>query len=241
MQKEAYEFLVEILLSEQINMENKALVVCELSKLSNNPFDAGSPYNKRQWKQKHLKIDEICKWREAGYPDGNGYEVPLTHECFLNPQTDVEKVYARLNNKLKIKREKHTDKAHPLYWLIVSDKNDLEHIIKELKIPDNYVDFLAKASPLNVEIKLRGYGLVELFGSDNLIEMQSGYSYNPFEDKKIEDWPENYVVIGSCMADPFCIDISQENSPIYHAQHGMNEWNFEVIYPTLLDFLKALG
>lgn len=241
MQKDSYEYLVSVLLSKKLDMECNALIVCQLSSLSNNPFDMNTPYDKPEWNEKHLKIDEISAWRDAGYPEGNGYEEPKIHICLLKPSTPEEKVYSRLDTKLKKKREKNTDKAHPSAWLTKAEDTDMKLIKEKWNLPNNYLDFLIKASPLNVTIKLKGYGLVRLFGADNLIEGQYGYSYNPVEGKDIEEWPKNYIVIGSCNANPFCIDITQENSPIYYAQIEMGKWDFDVSHNTLLDFLKSLG
>ena len=125
--------------------------------------------------------------------------------------------------------------------MVKGNKEDIEKIQKELNAPKNYLDFLSKASPLNVEIKLKGYNLIVLYGAHEIIEMQGGYSFNPVENKIIEGWPDNYIVIASCFGNPFCIDGSQSNSPVYYAMHDIGEWEFEEIYPSLLDFLKALG
>lgn len=241
MQKASYDYLIEILFSRKLDVECSALIVCELSHLSNNPFDQGSPWEMNEWKFSDLKLKDIATWKEAGYPDGNGYEDPIVHPCLENPNTQEEKVYAKLDNKLAKKREKNADKAHPSNWLIQGNKEDIERIQKEIKVPDNYLDFLMKASPLNVEIKLKGYGPIVLYGAHELIEMQGGYSFDPVENKKIEEWPENYIVIASCIGDPFCIEASHTNSPVYYAMHGMEQWEFEEAFPSLLDFLKALG
>ena len=74
MQKNAYEFLVEALLSDKLNMECRALIVCELSRISKQPFDVGSPYEKTEWTTTDLKLPQIEKWRDAGYLDGRGPE-----------------------------------------------------------------------------------------------------------------------------------------------------------------------
>lgn len=241
MQKMSYKYLVESLISSKLNIECNALIVCELSHLSNNPFDQGSPWEKRDWKKSDLKLEEIKRWKEAGYPDGNGYVNPIVHPCLSNPSSIDEKVYAKLDKKLSKKREKNTDKAHPTNWLVQADKDDIDRIQKELCVPSNYLDFLKKASPLNVEIKLKEYGPVTLIGAHELIEMQGGYSFNPIRNEKIKEWPESYIVIATCSSDPFCIDNTNSNSPIYYTTHDTDEWDFEEVFPSLLDFLKALG
>ena len=240
MQKEAYDFLVEMLLSRKLNMECEALIVCELSHLSNQPFDNGNPYEKRAWTDNDLKLEEIEKWKNDGYPDGNGYKGPVVHNCLQEPDTPEEKIYAALNNRLKKRREQRNDNAHPAFWLIRADEADIEAIKKQINPPANYLDFLMKASPLNVEMKIKDYGPVFLYGAHNLIDGQNGYSVVPEINSETNDWPENYIVIATCEGDPFCIDISQTNSPVYYAAHGMDEWDFDVAFDSLGDFLKAL-
>ena len=240
MQKAAYDFLVGVLLSRKLNVECEALIVCELSHLSKQPFDFGSPYEKPQWTDDDLKLRQIEKWKEDGYPDGNGYEEPSVHICLQEPETPEEKIYAALNKRLAKKREKNRDKAHPAYWLIQADANDIEMIKSQLNPPANYMDFLIKASPLNVEMNLKDYGIVLLYGAQDLLEGQYGYSVVPEESDETGAWPENFIVIATCEADPFCIDASQVNSPVYYAVHGEGTWNFDEAFVSLGIFLSAL-
>lgn len=72
MQKNSYEYLIELLLNQQLNRECEALIVCELSKISKQPFNQGNSSELREWKKSDLKLDEIKAWKEAGYPDGIG-------------------------------------------------------------------------------------------------------------------------------------------------------------------------
>jgi|GEM_PF-668101 hypothetical protein len=239
MQKASYDYLVDVLLSRKLNMECEALIVCELSHLSNQPFDSGSPYDKPEWSESDLKLPEIVKWKNDGYPDGIGYVEPSVHRCLKKPITPSEKVYAALNERLK-KRREESDKAHPTFWLINADESDIALIKKQLNPPLDYLDFLTKASPLNVEINLKDYGMIHLLGAQELIEGQVGYSHILEDNRKDEEWPENYIVIATCNADPFCIDASQVNSPVYYAVHGMDEWDFEEAFPSFMHFLKAL-
>lgn len=240
MQKAAYDLFVDVLLSRKLDMECEALIVCELSHLSDQPFDLGSPYEKRQWTDDNLKLEQIKKWKDDGYPDGKGYEDPAVHICLHDPNTPEEMIYAALDKKLEKKREKNKDKAHPAYWLVQADAADIDMIKERLNPPANYLDFLSKASPLNVEMNLKDYGIVSLYGAHDLIEAQNGYSVVPGEIDEENDFPENYIVIATCEADPFCIDITQNNSPVYYAMHGMGGWNFDEAFDSLGDFLMAL-
>ena len=240
MQKAAYDYLVDVLLSRKLNIECEALIVCKLSYLSNQPFDLGSPYEKPQWTEKDLNLEKIHIWKESGYPDGNGYEAPVVHICLQEPSTPEEEIYAELNKRLEKKREKNRDKAHPSNWLIQADESDIEKIKATINPPANYMDFLIKASPLNVEVGLKGYGIILLYGAHDLIEEQIGYSVVPEDTDESCDWPEKYIVIATCNGDPFCIDRTQINSPVYYAMHGMEDWDFDEVFSSFTEFLKAL-
>ena len=240
MQKSSYAFLADTLLSRKLDMECEALIVQEISKLSNQPFDEGSPYEWIEWKEKNLRLAEIEKWKNEGFPDGEGYKDPIVHKCLLEPISSQERLYVELDNKLKQRREKNKDKGHPAFWLIQADADDIERIKEILNPPSNYMDFLEKASPLNVEMKLKDYGLVLLYGAKDLIDGQTGYSFISEDGNKSDDWPENYIVIATCDSDPFCIDASKDNSPVYYSMHGMGEWDFDEAFDSFADFLKAL-
>ena len=82
---------------------------------------------------------------------------------------------------------------------------------------------------------------IEIYGARGLLVGQYGYSYNPVQKAVIEDWNPNYVVIANCNADPYCIDISMDNSPVYYAVHGEGEWEFEKDSESLEEFFEFLG
>lgn len=118
-------------------------------------------------------------------------------------------------------------------------KEQLEKINKKWKLPSKYIDYL-KSIPLSgKDIENEEYGL-HLYGINELIKNQEGYSYNPIEKKIIEDWPESYVVIGDSNADPFVLDLSKSDgvdAPVLFAEHGMGEWDFQVFAKSISDFL----
>ena len=82
---------------------------------------------------------------------------------------------------------------------------------------------------------------IEIYGAKGLFVGQYGYSYNPVLKAIIENWNPNYVVIANCNADPYCIDISMDNSPVYYAVHGEGEWEFEKDSESLEEFFEFLG
>lgn len=49
------------------------------------------------------------------------------------------------------------------------------------------------------------------------------------------------VVRADSDADPYCIDISQNISPVLFAMHGMDEWSFDEYFVSLEIFFESLG
>lgn len=241
MAENAFPYLVEYLFSPGKSLEHKALIVKELSRRSQNPFDLDTPYECRNWTEADIRYNAIREWKERGFPLGEGYPLPVCHACLQEPKTNEEKLYARLEKKLLKKREKDQDFSHPKNWLIKAAPEDLLSIRARWNLPKDYCDFLEKASPLHADFKIKGYGAVEVYGAQDLIRGQDGYSYNPCTQKPIEDWNKNYVVIANRFGDPFCLDISRENSPVYFAFHGEGVWEFTEEFDSFCDFLKSLS
>ena len=79
-------------------------------------------------------------------------------------------------------------------------------------MPEDYRDFLSKASPLRADFRLRGYhGPVTGYGAQNLIHYQRGYSYNPVEKKSIASWNKDYLVIADREAILFVLILRWKN------------------------------
>ena len=239
--KDVYLYFTDCLTFPGFTLEHKALMVRNLARLSGQPFDLNRPIEPRAWRECDIDCDAILQWRADGCPDGAGYPAPVCHPCLLAPQTALEKLYARLEKKLLKKRSAGQDPAHPSNWLIQADPADLARITEQWSLPPDYLDFLEKASPLSADLKIKGYGPVEVYGAHNLADGQAGYSRNGLTGEPIADWPASYLVIASRFGDPFCLDLAQEQSPVWFAFHGEGAWDFSLEFPSLTDFLKALG
>ena len=123
-----------------------------------------------------------------------------------------------------------------------------EQIMNELKawwdLPENYLSFLqehAKSEYYEMEDEDQETLEIYLYGAEDLIESQAGYAFHPETREVFEDWDPKLVVIADLDADPFCIDITREDSPVYSASHGMGEWDFYEFCDSLEEFLKKLG
>lgn len=239
--KNSYDFLIECIFSSVFKLTYKALAVKCISKISNQPFDLNRPEDPGYWKNNDIDYKAIRMWKEQGFPDGEGYPKPIRHECLQYPTNNREEAYARLDKMLQKKREKKQDLACPSNWLIKAEANDLKVIKKKWSLPKGYLDFLEKASPLMAYFILPDYyGDIIVFGAKDLIEGQYGYSYNVKTKTVIRDWNPHYLVIATRDADPFCIDISKKNSPVYFAFHGDGEWDFSIAFKCFDDFLQSL-
>lgn len=113
------------------------------------------------------------------------------------------------------------------------------------KLPQNYLDYLAnhaKSEEFEIGDEEFGYRIgIIMYGAEQLIEYQNGYSCDPDDGTPFPDWPVGYVVIADSEADPFCIDINREDSPIYSAEHGTGEWDFDEYRDSFEEFLEMLA
>lgn len=130
-------------------------------------------------------------------------------------------------------------------------KEMMEEICSRWNLPQNYIKFLNEHAD-NVYINMNDNkeeeddffsyeNEIELYGAKGLLVGQHGYSYNPVQKAVVEDWNPNYLVIANCNADPYCIDVSLDNSPVYYAPHGTGTWDFIKDSESLEEFFDFLG
>lgn len=127
-------------------------------------------------------------------------------------------------------------------------KNLMDEICLRWSLPNDYIEFLynhennlyVNANDDEEEDDFYYENEIEIYGAKGLIIGQHGYSYNPVQKAVIEDWDPNYVVIANCNADPYCIDISLDNSPVYYAVHGTGKWEFTKDSESIKEFFDSL-
>lgn len=153
--------------------------------------------------------------------------------------TVVEEEWGRVCDEFSAAPKKAKKQSFPK-----TQDNVMAKIKEKWNLPQGYLDYLTD-HPESQSIEIEDEETlnriyITLYGANDLISCQDGYSYNPVEKKPIEDWDKNLVVIADTEADPFCIDISQENSPVLYAMHGMDEWDFDDYSDSLEEFLELL-
>jgi len=123
----------------------------------------------------------------------------------------------------------------------------MEEICSRWNLPKDYIEFLSRhtdniyASANADDENLSFSDEIEIYGASGLTAGQHGYSYNPAENTLIDDWDSRYVVIANCNADPYCIDITLDASPVFYAVHGEGEWDFSKDSESLEEFLSFWG
>lgn len=120
-----------------------------------------------------------------------------------------------------------------------ADPKDIKEVTQRWALPEPYVYFLQNYVPERVGWETEDYIRLHIFGASELQEGQIGYSYNPVTKEVIEEWPADYLVIASDEGDPYCLDLSREDTAVYTALHGQGEWDFSIAYDSLIEFLYS--
>lgn len=115
----------------------------------------------------------------------------------------------------------------------------MENIKAKWHLPEKYLKFLEENAD-NRYFETEEYDEIEIYGANDFICGQYGYSYNPQLKQDIEEWNPNYVVVGNSSCDPFCIDISMKQSPVYFAYHGAGCWDFAEVFSSFEEMLQML-
>lgn len=244
--RDAFGVIIELVQTDSLAIEVRAKAIKSIAKYSKQPFDRGLAEDPGYWKVEDLRIAELLEWQKQGYNEGVGYLQPQIHSTLKNPKSELEKAVAKLDKKLANKRKTQQDLSNPSNWLAIADSNKMKEIEEKWRLPENYLLFLKYYSPIRVFIDDdRFFQGLCLYGADDLIKNQQGYSINAVTGQVIGDWPTNYIVIADAGADPYCIDIGSYNSnsndaPIYSSIHGVGKWEFEKYADSFIDFLADI-
>ncbi len=91
-----------------------------------------------------------------------------------------------------------------------------------------------------------GYQTVTLFPADELEEAQVGYSLGEsgedFTGENAGDWKRSWLVIAyeDSLGEPFFVDLSAQELPVYTAAHGEGVWNPMMVASSFTGFIEAL-
>jgi len=231
-----YPFLVDYLQKED-SKENKGSAIIALAEHSGQAFNNDLPSDPAYWQT--LPMEKILEWQAQGYPR----KQPQNEFPFLlqNPQTDLEKVMAKIEQILAKERDFWHVKSYQYNRAIleVPEKQVIEKIKERWELPVAYLTYLEKYSPAN-EVFVKN---INLYGANVLIERQCGYAFDSPDEELFAEWNADWVVIGDEDADPYILDLSKSDgneAPIYKAPHGAGEWKLHKVADSFQEFLEKL-
>lgn len=114
-------------------------------------------------------------------------------------------------------------------------------VAAELRLPERVIDDYRRGGPLDVDcvVPWAIEGL-DLFPLGRLPHAQAGYRWWGDTRRRLEDWPESWVVVASASADPFFVDVGDPDLPVHFARHGEGAWRPARVAPTFDLFFDAL-
>jgi hypothetical protein len=240
----AYPELIAIASNESLPTDIRAHAVKLLATYSGQTFDAGRPSDPGHWRIDDLDISRLSDWASSGYPKGAGYVVPPSDPSLDSPVTRLELAASHLDRLLRQQRKVRFDPANPSNLLVQVTTDKIDAIEHQFVLPGNYSEFLRRFSPLNVVVESRRFvnGL-RLYGADDLVSGQRGYSIDALTNLPIPGWPTSMVVVGDDGGDPYTLDLShtsESDAPICSARHGAGSWTFRVVAPSFVGFVEQL-
>ena len=185
-------------------------------------------------------MEKVLEWQAQGYPRKQAQnDFPFLAQ---NPQTDLEKVMAKIEQVLAKEREFWHVKSYQYNRAIleVPEKQVIEEIKAHWQLPAVYLTFLERFSPAS-DAFLKG---INLYGANTLIKHQCGYAFSSPDDELFPDWKAHWLVIADKDADPYILDLSKSDgndAPIYKAPHGAGEWKWRKVAGSFLEFLEKLS
>lgn len=236
-QKETYDFLIDVIKSDEA-LEVRANAMKSIAMVSGQPFDRSLPKDPGKWKQTDIRMQELDHWISEGRPDGEGYPPPVLDEALFHPTTDFEVTVSKLNAKLSATQDRLDFSSYDNY-LTVSDEETWKRLIQTYRITGPYAEFLKRFSPCRAVVT-KGMNEILLYGAFDLADKQVGYGVDR-DGNSLEGWPKNYLAIADRFGDPYCIDVTKENSKVFFAAHGEGDWKFKKAYNSFADFLDYLA
>ncbi len=160
---------------------------------------------------------------------------------------EIKNYLKRIDEKAEKMRNKFSER-----WITTFEKKRLDRELKNIKskfdIPPGYEMILRKFADYEgfYEIalpKIKGEKRVDVninfYNIFDVLKNQLGYSLDS-DGNKIPEWNKNFIVIADTESDPYCIDTTKANSPVYEAMHGTGKWDFSVHTNNFEVFLDKL-
>ncbi|GAA3935492.1 SMI1/KNR4 family protein [Litoribacillus peritrichatus] len=122
----------------------------------------------------------------------------------------------------------------------IAERQALENE-KGISFPPELKAYIETVCP-NLNLAIESVGPpVELLSRDKMSWTLPGYNFNPETNEKIENWDDDWFLIGHEGADPIIVSLKDQgpNSPVYSAIHGTGVWEFCPIADSIGEFLAC--
>jgi hypothetical protein len=124
-----------------------------------------------------------------------------------------------------------------------ADKELVENLRKQFRMPSRYRNFLLSANPANVETvtpieRVRLVPAEQLVASQDLVKRGDGAP---------AEWKASWVIIGesALLGDPYFLDVSKPDPegdcPVYTAMSGQDKWQPTLAASSFAQFLRILA
>jgi hypothetical protein len=223
------------------NRSVNAYLLQALSQRSKHQFDLGLKGDAGHWSLEEVKkrLPQVLEWAKAGFQEGIGYKqiIPARDAALDNPQTTLEHLMAALEQRLERVPGREGYET-PKGWLSPANPEDLKRITTRWTLPEMYLEFLTRFSPLRVDLEIfsdsvpqdSGYNV---FGASELEKAQEGWH-----------WIENGLVIAQGFSGHAVVvlDLSKSNGHEAPILSGYIDGSGELgkAFPSFQAFLEEL-
>lgn len=105
-------------------------------------------------------------------------------------------------------------------------------------LPPDVAEYYKLIGPVDVTIE--GYGNPYFLPSlAKLWDFQAGYRWNSISGESIDDWDDDWLVVGDEGGDPFIFDLA--SSKVLFAHHGQGVWEPHEWFPNLFTMAACLA
>ncbi|MDV9194219.1 SMI1/KNR4 family protein [Streptomyces sp. Wh19] len=118
---------------------------------------------------------------------------------------------------------------------------DLQTVARNLPLPAELLSLYGTYGPLGTVDVPAPLGSMTLTPARDLVSYQSGYRRHSNQGHRLNEWPDEWVVIADHSGDPFIADTAVPGTRVGIAVHGTGSWRPFWVAPTPADFVMLLA
>ncbi|MFF1648611.1 hypothetical protein [Streptomyces sp. NPDC058240] len=118
---------------------------------------------------------------------------------------------------------------------------DLQTVARDLPLSAELGSLYGTSGPLDTVNIPAPLGEITLTPGRDLVSYQSGYRWHGNDRHRLNEWPDEWVVIADHSGDPFIADTAVPGTRVGIAVHGTGSWKPFWVAPTPADFVMLLA